>query len=170
MAHKWAAAIPELKDQPGFAAAFMPNGRAPFCGEHFRFADAARTLRRIAETEGKAFYEGELADRIVAHSRDNGGAMTRDDLAGYRPDWVAPISTAYRGYDVHELPPNGQGWEALRAIEWSIQKPRPRHPKAATPEEESTFKKNSTKSLPKRPRAVPTSRSRCLRPTSTASA
>jgi gamma-glutamyltranspeptidase/glutathione hydrolase len=116
VAHKWAAAIPELKDQPGFAAAFMPNGRAPFCGEHFRFADAARTLRRIAETEGKAFYEGELADRIVAHSRDNGGAMTRDDLAGYRPDWVAPISTAYRGYDVHELPPNGQGIAALIAL------------------------------------------------------
>src|SRR3954462_5836323 len=63
-----------------------------------------------------------------------------------------------------------RGWEALRAIEWSIQKPRPRHPKAATPEEESTFKKNATTSLPKRPRAVPTSRSRCLQPTGTASA
>jgi transposase len=63
-----------------------------------------------------------------------------------------------------------RGWEALRRIGWSIQKPRPRHPKAATPEEEAAFKKSWTRSLPKRPRAVPTSRSRCLRSTSTASA
>ena len=63
-----------------------------------------------------------------------------------------------------------RGWEALRRIGWSIQKPRPRHPKAATPEEGAAFKKNWTRSLPKRPRAVPTSRSRCSRPTSTASA
>ena len=63
-----------------------------------------------------------------------------------------------------------RGWEALRRIGWSIQKPRPRHPKAATPEEEAAFKKSWTRSLPKRPRAVPTSRSRCSRPTSTASA
>ena len=63
-----------------------------------------------------------------------------------------------------------RGWEALRRIGWSIQKPRPRHPKAATSEEGAAFKKNWTRSLPKRPRAVPTSRSRCSRPTSTASA
>jgi gamma-glutamyltranspeptidase/glutathione hydrolase len=116
VAHKWAAAIPELRNQPGYAAAFMPNGRAPKCGEKFTFPDAARTLRIIGEQGCRAFYEGELAERIAAHSRENGGAMTREDLRSYRPDWVTPISTGYRGYDVHEIPPNGQGIAALMAF------------------------------------------------------
>ncbi|WP_336492185.1 gamma-glutamyltransferase family protein [Methylobacterium nigriterrae] len=116
VAHKWAAAVPELKDQPGFAAAFMPRGRAPLCGERFTFVDAARTLRKIAETGGRALYEGELAARVVAHSRENGGAISLEDLQEYQPDWVAPISTSYRGYDVQEIPPNGQGIAALMAL------------------------------------------------------
>ena len=116
VAHKWAAAIPDLKDQPGFAEAFMPRGRAPEVGEKFVFRDAARTLRKIAETGGRACYEGEIAEQIVAFSKQCGGAMTLDDLRNYRPDWVKPISKSYRGYALHEIPPNGQGIAALIAL------------------------------------------------------
>jgi len=116
VAHKWAAAVTELRDQPGYAQAFMPNGRAPAVGEHFRFADAAYTLRRIAASKGRDFYEGELAERIAAFSQQCGGAMTLDDLRGYQPDWVEPISKTYRGYALHEIPPNGQGIAALIAL------------------------------------------------------
>jgi len=116
VAHKWAAAIDELREQPGFAQAFMPQGRAPRVGEHFRFPDAANTLRRIAQTQGRDFYEGELAERIAAFSQACGGAMTLEDLRNYTPDWVAPIARGYRGYTLHEIPPNGQGIAALMAL------------------------------------------------------
>ncbi|OZI44849.1 gamma-glutamyltransferase [Bordetella genomosp. 5] len=116
VAHKWAAAASELKDQPGYAAAFMPEGRAPAVGEHFRFPDAANTLRRIAASKGRDFYEGELAERIAAFSKECGGAMTLDDLRNYKPEWVEPISKSYRGYELNEIPPNGQGIAALIAL------------------------------------------------------
>ncbi len=113
---KWAAQVPVLRDQPGFAQTFMPNGRAPEIGELFRFAAAGQTLRRIAETHGRDYYEGHTAEQLVAHARANGGAMTLDDLRGYRPDWVGTISKDYRGYTLHEIPPNGQGIAALMAL------------------------------------------------------
>ena len=113
---KWAAAIPLMRDQPGFANVFMPGGRAPTTGETFIFKSAATTLRAIGRTHGKTLYEGEVAERIVAFSRDNGGALTLDDLRTYRPLWVDPISKTYRGYDVYEMPPNGQGVAALIAL------------------------------------------------------
>ncbi|MBO9356177.1 gamma-glutamyltransferase [Bordetella petrii] len=116
VAHKWAAAADELRDQPGYAQAFLPNGRAPAPGEHFRIPDAAYTLRRIAASGGRDFYEGELAEKIAAFSKECGGAMTLDDLRGYRPEWVKPISKSYRGYELHEIPPNGQGIAALMAL------------------------------------------------------
>ena len=116
VAHKWAAAIPALETQPGFAEAFMPNGRAPRVGEKFTFKAAAATLRLLAEQGPRAYYEGEIAERIAAFSTACGGAMTLDDLRNYRPDWVTPISKRYRGYDVHEIPPNGQGIAALIAL------------------------------------------------------
>jgi len=116
VAHKWAAAADELKDLPGFAQAFMPGGKAPGVGEHFRFPAAARTLRRIGASGGRDFYEGETAEKIAAFSQECGGAMTLDDLRNYRPDWVEPISKSYRGYELHEIPPNGQGIAALIAL------------------------------------------------------
>ena len=116
VAHKWAAAIPALEAQPGFAEAFMPNGRAPHVGEKFTFKAAAATLRVLAEQGPRAYYEGEIAENIAAFSTACGGAMTLDDLRNYRPDWVTPISKRYRGYDVHEIPPNGQGIAALIAL------------------------------------------------------
>lgn len=116
VAHKWAAAVPELKDQPGYAETFMPNGRAPAVGEKFIMKAAAETLRKIGETRGRAYYEGEIAEKIAAFSKQCGGAMTLDDLRNYRPDWVKPISKSYRGYELHEIPPNGQGIAALIAL------------------------------------------------------
>ena len=116
VAHKWAAAAKELSNQPGYAQTFMPEGRAPKVGEHFRFPDAANTLRRIAASKGRDFYEGELAERIAAFSQECGAAMTLEDLRGYRPEWVKPISRSYRGYELHEIPPNGQGIAALIAL------------------------------------------------------
>ena len=118
---KWAAAVPLLADQPGFAQAFMPRGRAPNVGELFRFTDAARSLRLIAQTRGAAFYGGEIAQAAAAHARAHGGAMSVADFAAYRPEWVEPIGMDYpaRGgdtYRLHEIPPNGQGIAALVAL------------------------------------------------------
>jgi gamma-glutamyltranspeptidase/glutathione hydrolase len=116
VAKKWGAAVPELKDQPGFAGTFMPNGRAPLVSELVRLPGHARTLRLLAMQGARAFYEGEPAERIAAYAREGGGAMTARDLADYRPMWVEPIGKDYRGYTVHEIPPNGQGIAALIAL------------------------------------------------------
>ena len=115
---KWrnAAALPELTSQPGFSETFLPRGRAPEVGERFALADAARTLRLIALTTGEAFYCGEIAAAAAAHAKAHGGAMTAEDFATYRPEWVTPLSRSYRGYTLHELPPNGQGIAALMAL------------------------------------------------------
>jgi gamma-glutamyltranspeptidase/glutathione hydrolase len=121
VAHKWAAAIPELRDQPGFAQAFMPHGRAPEIGEIFRFKAAAKTLKTIAKSGIREFYEGEIAQAIAQYSSSNGGSMTLEDLAQYRPDWVGTIQQEIQGVDgktyaMHEIPPNGQGIGALIAL------------------------------------------------------
>ena len=113
---KWAAAVPLLADQPGFAQAFMPHGRAPNVGELFRFTDAARSLRLIAESKGGAFYGGEIAWAAAAHARAHGGAITAEDFATYRPEWVEPIGMDFAGHTMHEIPPNGQGIAALIAL------------------------------------------------------
>jgi gamma-glutamyltranspeptidase/glutathione hydrolase len=116
VALQWARQLPRLAGVPGFAEAFMPRGRAPLPGELFANPAQARTLRLIAESRGETFYRGELAEKMVAHSRDHGGALALDDLDRHAVDWVAPISHAYRGYRVHEIPPNGQGIAALLAL------------------------------------------------------
>ena len=113
---KWERQVDVLKDQPGFAAAFMPRGRAPQPGERFVFADAGASLRKIAQTRGEAFYRGEIAEKLVAHSNAHGGGMTLSDLANYRPEWVTPIAKDFAGFTVHEIPPNGQGIAALMAL------------------------------------------------------
>lgn len=116
VAHKWAAATSELASQPGFAQTFMPNGKAPACGEMFYFPQAAQALKRLAIVGLRDFYEGEIAKSICAFAKEHGAAMTLSDLANYRPDWVGTISTKVQGYDVHEIPPNGQGIGALIAM------------------------------------------------------
>ncbi len=113
---KWDAATPLLQSLPGFAESFLPWGRAPNVGELFQFKAAAKGLRAIAESKGRAFYEGEIAEALVRFSKQHGGAMSLQDLAQYRPEWVEPIAQNYRGYTLHEIPPNGQGIAALIAL------------------------------------------------------
>jgi gamma-glutamyltranspeptidase/glutathione hydrolase len=112
----WSRAADLLRDQPGFAEAFLPEGRAPRPGERFRLPAAASTLRRIVETRGEAFYRGDLAERIDAYARATGGWLRAEDLAAHRPTWVEPVSVRVNGHDVHEIPPNGQGIAALIAL------------------------------------------------------
>jgi len=116
IARLWAKQVPALKGEPGFAEAFMPRGRAPQPGEKFAFPAQAKTLKRIAETRGEAFYHGELAEKIAAFARDCGAALTLDDLAAHTNDWVEPIGVDYRGYTLLEIPPNGQGIAAQIAL------------------------------------------------------
>jgi gamma-glutamyltranspeptidase/glutathione hydrolase len=116
IAEQWAAQVPLFRDQPGFAEAFMPAGYAPKPGQRFRFPDHAATLEKIAATNGEVFYRGELAGKLEAHAAANGGAMRASDLAAHRADWVGTINATYRGYTVHEIPPNGQGIVALIAL------------------------------------------------------
>ena len=113
---KWAAALPELQAQPGFADSFMPHGRAPQVGELFRFPAAAQALRRIAQSGGEAFYGGEIAQAIARFAARQGGALTVADFERYQPEWVTPLSTGYRGHELHEIGPSGQGIAALMAL------------------------------------------------------
>jgi gamma-glutamyltranspeptidase / glutathione hydrolase len=113
---KWAAATEELKSMPGFAQSFLPWGRAPKVGELFQFKAAARALRAIAATKGAAFYGGEIAQAIEKFSAAHGGSLTAQDFAAYQAEWVTPIGKNYRGYTLHEIPPNGQGIAALIAL------------------------------------------------------
>ena len=104
---------PEFK--PWFET-FCPNGRAPKAGEMICLPDHAATLRRIGETNAEAFYRGDIARRIDEQSRRDGGYIRYEDYAAFRPRWVEPISVNYRGFDVCEIPPNGQGITALMAL------------------------------------------------------
>ncbi|MFL9964890.1 gamma-glutamyltransferase family protein [Paraburkholderia sediminicola] len=116
VARKWTELAPVLEQQPGFAQTFMPHGRAPHMGEKFHSPGHAYTLRLLGREGAAAFYEGELAERMVAFARETGGALDLTDLREHRAEWVDTISRDYRGYTVHELPPNGQGIAALIAL------------------------------------------------------
>ncbi len=108
-----------LADDPAFAPwlrTFAPQGRAPRAGEMVYLPDHAATLRRIGETDAEAFYRGDIAQRIDAQSRRDGGYIRYEDYAAFRPRWVEPLSVNYRGFDVCEIPPNGQGIVALMAL------------------------------------------------------
>jgi len=109
----WARGAQVLAGQPGFAQAFCP---APAVGELFRSEAMAQTLESIAESKGESFYRGDLAKKIVAFSNSCGGTMTLEDLAVHRADWCGTISTPFHGYEIHEIPPNGQGIAALIAL------------------------------------------------------
>ncbi|MDR3121080.1 MAG: gamma-glutamyltransferase family protein [Clostridiales bacterium] len=95
---------------------YAPKGRAPLPGETWRQKDQARTLRAIAESRARDYYEGEIADKIDAHMKKVGGFLRKEDLAAFKPEWVDPVSVSYRGCEVWELPPNGQGLVALMAL------------------------------------------------------
>ena len=116
IAHYWALGGARLKDQPNFASTYLPGGKAPSKGEIFRNPDLANTLRLIAKKGRKAFYEGDIARTIDTFCREHGGYLRLADFEKHTSTWVEPVSTNYRGYDVWELPPNGQGIAALQML------------------------------------------------------
>ena len=115
-ATSWARAASILKDQPGFAENFMPGGSAPAIGATFRSEAMAATLEEIAASGGASFYSGPLAKKIVAFSDSTGGSLSLQDFAEHQADWCGTISVPFYGYEVHEIPPNGQGIAALMAL------------------------------------------------------
>ena len=116
VAYYWNRSVPRLQDYPGFKETFMPAGGAPQEGDLFRNPRLAKTYRRIAEGGRDAFYKGDIAREIGAYMKKNGGFLSYADLAAHESEWVEPVSTNYRGYDVWELPPNGQGIAALQIL------------------------------------------------------
>jgi len=112
-AAEWANSENLLRGEPNTTRTYLPMGRPPRVGEVFRNPDLVWTLSQIAADGPDAFYRGEIAQRVLACSERLGGTMTAADLADFKAEWVAPISTTYRGWTIHELPPNGQGVGAL---------------------------------------------------------
>ena len=116
IAHYWARSVPRLSQFPGFTEQFTIDGRAPRKGEMWRNPNLADTLEAIARGGRDAFYKGEIATVIGDYFAANGGFLSAADLAAHEGEWVEPVSTNYRGVDVWELPPNGQGIAALQIL------------------------------------------------------
>ena len=100
----------------GFKETYMPNGQLPKKGEIFKNPDLAATLEKIATGGRDAFYKGDIARTIAAYMKEQGGFLSYEDLAEHTSEWIEPVSSNYRGYDVWELPPNGQGIAALQIL------------------------------------------------------
>ena len=105
-----------FKDYENFSSVWMPSGATPKKGEIFKNPLLAKTYQAIAKTNGQSFYEGSTAAEIIKILNENGNPMSFSDLRNFSPEWVDPVSTNYRGYDVWELPPNGQGIAALQIL------------------------------------------------------
>lgn len=116
IAYYWNASVPRLSKWPGFKEQFTIDGRAPRTGETWKNPNLAATLEKIAAGGRDAFYKGDIARTIDAYFKANDGYLSYDDLASHRGEWVEPVSSNYRGYDVWELPPNGQGIAALQIL------------------------------------------------------
>ncbi len=116
IAHDWQGSAQELARIPTSSLCFLPGGKAPGVGDVFRNPGLARSLRLVAEGGRDAFYRGAIADEIVAYSASVGGLFSKKDFEDHTSTWVDPVSTNYRGYDVWELPPNGQGIAALQML------------------------------------------------------
>ena len=116
IAYYWKLSVPRLRKYPNFEKIFTINGRAPRAGEIFRNPYLANTLRKIARGGRDVFYKGEIARTIADYMKRQGGFLSYEDLASHKSEWVEPVSTNYRGYDVWELPPNGQGIAALQML------------------------------------------------------
>lgn len=119
----WAGQVKKLSADPNAAKTYLIDGRAPKAGELFKNPQLAQSLRLIAQKGTAGFYEGRTAEAILSVSREKGGTMTAADLKEFRPEWVEPISTTYRGWTVYELPPNTQGIAALMMLNMMEQFP-----------------------------------------------
>jgi gamma-glutamyltranspeptidase/glutathione hydrolase len=113
---RWQAAADELKPFAEFGRTFLLDGKAPLTGEIFRCPDQADTLAKIAASGGEDFYRGDLAAKMADAARAEGGALSLEDLASHRAQWVNPLSVPYRRVRLFEMPPNGQGLAALIAL------------------------------------------------------
>ncbi len=117
IAHYWQKSVPSLSLQVGsFKTTFTINGKGPKKGQIFKNPELASTLSKIAEGGREAFYQGDIAKKIDTFMKANGGYLRYNDLAEHSSTWVEPVSVNYRGYDVFELPPNGQGIAALQML------------------------------------------------------
>lgn len=116
IAYYWNASVPRLSKWPGFKEQFTIDGRAPRTGEMWKNPNLAHTLEQIAQGGRDAFYKGEIARTVGAYFKANGGYLSYEDMAAHHGEWVEPVSSNYRGYDVWELPPNGQGIAALQIL------------------------------------------------------
>ena len=116
IAYYWQRSVPTLEVWAGFKEVYMPGGKAPQKGEIFRNPALARTLQAIADGGRDVFYKGDIARTIDAFMQREGGFLSYRDLAEHTSTWVEPVSTDYRGYEVWELPPNGQGIAALQIL------------------------------------------------------
>lgn len=116
IAHYWGIGVERLAEYPNFKDTFAPGGAAPRVGEVFQNPGLARTYRALSEDGRDAFYRGELTPVIAAAVQELGGYLTVEDLESHRSEWVAPVSTSYRGVELWELPPNGQGIAALQML------------------------------------------------------
>lgn len=116
IARNWATQTPTLRHEPTFRSVFLPHDRPPLPGERFFHRDLVKTLERIAQSGGESFYRGELAGAIAAFAAESGAALSEQDLAEHRADWIEPISVGFGDVTVHELPPNGQGIATLIAL------------------------------------------------------
>lgn len=108
--------VPFLSKYDGFAEVFAPNGSAPKKGEIFKNPALAKTLKKLVKGGRNEFYKGDIARTIAKYMKEQGGFITYEDLASHTSEWVDPVSTNYRGYDVWEIPPNGQGIAALQIL------------------------------------------------------
>ena len=116
VAYYWGRSVPRLSKYPGFKEHFTIDGRAPRTGELWKNPSLANTLQKLADGGRDAFYKGDIARTIDAYFKANDGFLSYEDLAAHQGEWVEPVSTNYRGYDVWELPPNGQGIAALQML------------------------------------------------------
>jgi len=113
---QWRLVADLYGNMPDFCDAFLPEGRVPEIGELFTIDGLAASLESIARSGGEDLYRGELAIKIVAHAAATGGYLVAADLEAHRADWVEPIGIRYKDWELHELPPNGQGLAALIAL------------------------------------------------------
>ncbi|MEM9548811.1 MAG: gamma-glutamyltransferase [Bacteroidota bacterium] len=116
IAYYMGRSVPFLSKYDGFAEVFAPNGKAPQKGEVFKNPALANTFRKIVKGGRDAFYKGDIARTIANYMKEQGGFISYEDMASHTSEWVQPVSTNYRGYDVWEIPPNGQGIAALQIL------------------------------------------------------
>lgn len=116
IAYYWAQNAARLSVYPGFSETFFVNGRTPQKGEIFKNPRLANTYKSLAQNGLQSFYTGEIAEIIATYMATNGGFITKADLESHQSEWVTPVSTNYRGYDIWQLPPNGQGITVLQML------------------------------------------------------